>query len=86
MTSTTDVEVVDPVLRALVAEHVTSATGYRSPEHVKAAGKAARDLIDRTKDRSRSRDERRLLTHYKRVKDEHLAALVAKHNTSTVAP
>ncbi|MEU4449887.1 hypothetical protein AB0F44_01085 [Nocardioides sp. NPDC023903] len=86
MTSTTDVVVVDPVLRALVTEHVASATGYRSPERVKAADKAAKDLINRTKDRSRSRDERRLLTHYQRVKDEHLAALVAKHNTSIFAP
>lgn len=69
----------DLVMAALSAEHFASPRGYQPPADVVKAKAAISDLIDRTKDGPRSRDEKRLLARYRRTIEEHQAALVAKH-------
>lgn len=72
----------DPLIRALSREHSASPAGYSPPEDVKAARKALRDLLARTKDRARTRDEKRLAARYTATVEAHHDALMAKHSSA----
>ena len=65
--------------RYLAARAAHVAGDYYPPADVKAAQDALHDLIERTRGRNTTRDEKRLLRRYSAVIDAHADAQVTKY-------